>query len=153
MKKFVCTLLSALLMLSLCACGAQQSGAVIDPQQVADALRDGAGFEGQMVAQSEEDLRYYFEVPEDAAIAGYFAAGATTEMVVAAQCADAAQAEALRVSMETYLADLKQEMNRYQPEELQRLDGALLTVSGGAVVLCVCGDNDAASAIMEEYLK
>ena len=153
MKKIVAMMLSLVLVLGVCAgCGSKDKTKVIEPQAVADWLKDGIVWDSEMVAYDEDDLRYYFDVADDAVIAGYCASTSTTEMVVAAQCADEAAAKALEDSMKQYLADLKMEADRYQPEEVARLDKAVLQRNGMAVVLCVSGDDGAAEKV-EEWLK
>lgn len=153
MKKMLAAVLALVLVLSVCAgCGAENKDKVIEPQAVADELVDGLNWDAEMVPFAEDDLRYYFDAADETAIAGYQSSGATTEMVVAAQCADEAAADALENAMKQYLSDLKMEADRYQPEEVARLDKAVLSRSGCAVVLCVCGDDRAAETV-EAWLK
>ena len=153
MKKLMAMVLALVMVLLVCAgCGAKEKTVVIEPQAVADELKDGLNWDAEMVAYAEDDLRYYFDVADDAAIAGYCASTSTTEMVVAAQCADEAAAQALLDSMATYLSDLKMEADRYQPEEVARLDKAYLVRNGCAVVLCISGDDRAADSV-EAFLK
>ena len=54
--------------------------------------------------------------------------------------------------MKQYLSDLKMEADRYQPEEVARIDKAYLSRNGCAVVLCVSGDDRAADTV-EAWLK
>ena len=75
-----------------------------------------------------------------------------SELVVAAQCEDEAAAQALESSMKQYLSDLKMEADRYQPEEVARVDKAVISRNGCAVVLCVSGDDRAADTV-EAWLK
>ena len=153
MKKFIAMMLALVLVLLVCAgCGDKGKDKVIEPQAVASELVDGLNWDSEMVVFAEDDLRYYFDVADDTVIAGYQASTATTEMVVAAQCADEASAQALLSAMEQYLADLKMEADRYQPEEVARIDKAYLTRNGCAVVLCVSGDDRAADTV-EAWLK
>ena len=57
------------------------------------------------------------------------------------------------VDVQKLADDLKREANLYQPEDVARLDGALLRQTGTVVVLCVSDDTAAATAIVEGYLK
>lgn len=153
MKKLIAMLLALVMVLGVCVgCGAKDKDKVIEPQAVADELKDGLNWDTELVPYDEDDLRYYFDAADDTVIAGYQSSTSTTEMVVAAQCADEASASALLDSMGTYLSDLKMEAERYQPEEVARLDKAYLTRSGCAVVLCVSGDDRAADTV-EAWLK
>ena len=152
MKRTIAMVLALVLVLAVCAgCGEKGKAVAIEPQTVADELKNSLTWDSEMVPYDEDDLRYYFDVADDAVIAGYCAATSTTEMVVAAQCADEAAAQALESSMKTYLADLKMEAERYQPEEVARVEKGALVRSGSAVVLCVAGDG--AAEAVEALLK
>lgn len=151
MKKLMALVLALVMVLLVCA-GCGEKDKVIEPEAVASELVDGLNWDSEMVAYDEGDLRYYFDVTEETVIAGYCASTSTTEMVVAAQCEDEAAAQALMDSMNQYLSDLKMEADRYQPEEVARIDKAYLTRNGRAVVLCVSGDDRAADTV-EAWLK
>ena len=153
MKKLMALMLALVMVLLVCAgCGEKDKDLIIEPEAVASELVDGLNWDSEMVAYDEGDLRYYFDVADDATIAGYCASTSTTEMVVAAQCADEAAAQALESSMKQYLSDLKMEADRYQPEEVARVDKAVISRNGCAVVLCVSGDDRAADTV-EAWLK
>ena len=74
-------------------------------------------------------------------------------MIVVGQCTSEEDAKTLYANVQTYVSDLKTEAGRYSPEEVARLDGALLRQTGTLVVLCVSDDTAAATAIVEGYLK
>lgn len=151
MKKMITLLLALVMVLLVCAgCGAKDKDLIIEPQAVADELKDGLNWDAEMVAFAEDDLRYYFDVTDETGIAGYQAATSTTEMVVAAQCNDEAAAQALESAMKQYLSDLKMEADRYQPEEVARIDKAVVARNGRALVLCVSGDDRAAERVEAE---
>ncbi|MBP3699042.1 MAG: DUF4358 domain-containing protein [Oscillospiraceae bacterium] len=151
MKKLMALVLALVMVLGVCAgCGEKDKDLIIEPEAVASELVDGLNWDSEMVAYDEGDLRYYFDVTEETVIAGYCASTSTTEMVVAAQCEDEAAAQALMDSMSQYLSDLKMEADRYQPEEVARIDKAYLTRNGRAVVLCVSGDDRAAERVEAE---
>ena len=151
MKKMMAALL-AVLMLTLTACGSAQTKTV-DAQALADALVQGVKFDGAMSAMSADELRFSLAEMPDCIAAAYKSDGTTKEIVVVAQCADSAAAATMKASLETYLAEQKDEAAKYQPEELQRLDGAVLQTVGNCVVLCVSADSDAAAALIRENTK
>ena len=150
MKKMMAALL-AVLMLTLTACGG--AAKTVDAQALADALVQGVKFDGAMSAMSADELRFSLAEMPDCIAAAYKSDGTTKEIVVVAQCADSAAAATMKASLETYLAEQKDEAAKYQPEELQRLDGAVLQTVGNCVVLCVSADSDAAAALIRENTK
>lgn len=151
MKRFLAALLAALMVLSLAACGS--SAKTVDPQALADALKSGCKFDGNLTAVSQDQLGFMLSDMPECQAAAYMSDGTTKEMIVAAQCKDSAGAAAMKAALETLLAEQKDEAGKYQPAELQRLEGAILTVAGNCVVLCVTSDTDTANSIIKEYTK
>ena len=150
MKKFLMVILAALMLLGVCACGSKTVD--LDTQALADDLQKNLTFDAPLQATSAEELGYYFEIPQDTEICGYMSNGATAEEIVVACCADASAAQTLKDNISAYLQDQTAEMEKYMPEEVARLDGALLECSGNCVVLCVASDTQAASAIVDNYV-
>ena len=54
--------------------------------------------------------------------------------------------------MQSLLDSQKQEMERYKPEEVARLDNAIFATYGTCVVLCVTNDTDTANAVIKEFV-
>lgn len=163
MKKILAALLAAMMLLTLAACGGgndENNGndgnsetKTVDVQKLADDLRDNVPYSTDMIADAVEDLNYKMDPPEGTTIAGYIADGNVYDTIVVGQCASEEDAKTLYANVQTYVSDLKAEASRYNPEEVTRLDGALLRQTGTLVVLCVSDDTAAATAIVEGYLK
>ena len=151
MKRVLSAVLAALLILSLCACGS--GGAKdVDAQTLADALKDGVAFEDALSVVSSDELAFGLSgMPENYIAAAYRADGTTSEEIIAVSCGNKADAAMVKAALETHLAEVKDQASKYQPEELARLDGSILTVVGNCVVLCVTADTDTANAIIKEY--
>lgn len=150
MKRMITAILAALMVLSLVACGSKT--VTVDAQKLADDLKSKVSYDAEMIATAAEDFDYYFSVPDGASIAGYESDGDTSERIIVAQCADEAAAKALMSELDSYLADLKQEAERYTPEEVTRLEDAVMLQQGSTVVMCVCADADAAKDVIKGYL-
>ena len=152
MKRILSAVLAALLILTLVACG-DTAGKTVDVQALADALKSGVAFEGSMSAVSGDELAFSLSaMPANYKAAAYRAEGITSEEIIAVQCDSKDDAALVKSALETHLAELKDQASKYQPEEVARLDGAILTVSGTCVVLCVTADTDTANAIIKEYV-
>ena len=152
MKRILSAVLAALLILTLAACG--DSGAkTVDVQKLADALKTGVAFESALSAVSSDELAFSLSaMPESYTAAAYRADGTTSEEIIAVQCESKDDAASVKSALETHLAELKDQASKYQPEEVARLDGAILTVSGNCAVLCVTSDTDTANGIIKEYV-
>lgn len=152
MKKVLSAVLAALLILTLAACG--DSGAkTVDVQKLADALKAGVAFEDTLSAVSEDELAFSLSgMPVKYNSAAYRANGTTSEEIIVVQTESKEDAAMVKAALETHIAELKDQASKYQPEEVARLDGAILTVSGSCAVLCITSDTDAANAIIKEYV-
>ena len=154
MKKMLAALLAAMMMLTLAACGGGSDTKTVDVQKLADDLKNNVTFSAALDAVSADDLSYTLDSPEGSTLAGYDAAtGTAPDMIVVGQCANEADAKTLYANVQTYLNDLKRQADLYQPEEVTRIEGALLRQDGTVVVLCVSDDTAAAAAIVEGYVK
>ena len=151
MKRLLCAVFAVFMMLTLAACGGD-STKTVDAQALADALKAGVTFEDTLSAVSEDELRFSLaELPDDVKMAAYRADGTTSEEIIVVQCAKE-DAAAVKASLETHLAEVKDQASKYQPEEVERLDHAVLTVGDTCVVLCVTADTDTANALIKEQL-
>ena len=154
MKKILAALLAAMMLLTLAACGGGNNETkTVDVQKLADDLKDNVTYSTALIADAVEELNYKMDPPEGTTMAGYIADGNAYDMIVVGQCASEEDAKTLYANVQTYVSDLKTEAGRYSPEEVARLDGALLRQTGTLVVLCVSDDTAAATAIVEGYLK
>ena len=103
-------------------------------------------------ALSAIDAGDYLELPEKCEASAYMSDGSTVEEIFVVQCSDKTDASAVKVSMQSLLDSQKQEMERYKPEEVARLDNAIFATYGTCVVLCVTNDTDTANAVIKEFV-
>ena len=151
MKRFISLLLAVLTAATLVACGDKDS-ATVDAAGLGKALSERVQFDDTMSAVSYDDLKFYLELPEKCEVGAYMSTGATAEEIFVVQCYNKTDAAAVKVSMQSYLDSQKQEMERYKPEEVARLDNAIFATYGTCVVLCVTNDTDTANAVIKEYV-
>ena len=153
MKRTICLILSLLMIFALTACGSDAKS--VDVQAIADDLANNLAF-GEMSAVSADELSFYLDVPEGCEAAGYMSAGTTFEEVIVVSCT-AQNGEAVYESMRQLVESQKQEANRYQPEEVARLDNCVLegAFKAGFCVLVVSSESNSsgADAIINKYTK
>ena len=140
MKRIISMLLAVMSVAALTACG-QQKDTAVDAQGLAKALVEKVSFESELTAISDEELGYYFQLPEGCTAAAYMSSGSTAEEA------------ALRASMQEFLDSQKTEMERYLPAEVDRINSAIFETYGTCVVLCVSSDTDTARSVIKEYVK
>ena len=147
MKKYIFAVVIALLAITLTACGG--NSADVDVQSQADALVTNCTFEASMEPVDADELSFYFDVPEGTELAGYLADGVSKEIVVCALTQSSDAAKALAASFETYAADQKQEAERYQPQEVERIEnGCTIRTQGNNAVLVICADTDSVNKVL-----
>ena len=154
MKRLVSAALAVLLIFTLAACGG--SGAKnVDVQKIADDLVNNLSF-GEMSAVSAEELGFYVDIPEGCDAAVYMSAGSTFEEVIVVSCTGD-NGEDIYESMRLLVEGQKQEAERYQPEEVARLDNCVLSgaFKAGFCVLVVSSESgyENSDAIINKYVK
>ena len=151
MKK-IYSLLAALLLISLCGCGGKAKN--VDAEKLAAALKEQLTYDDTLTAVTADELSMYgVEIPAGAVVAAYMSSGATGEEIVAAQCAGAADAQALKDALTALVDDQAESFRRYKPEETARLEKAVIYLSGSCVVLSVSSDPAAAEKIIEGFCQ
>ena len=177
-KKFICA--AALAAMVLGACGSDSSSsssassaasssstsvasessssaeapAEIDINTVADALKSEVSFAGEMAKVDDEIAKIYVEIPEGSEGVVYMPEGAqVADAFGVYKCADAASADTLITNINNFANDVKDEMSKYNPEEVPKLDNAIIKKSGNNVVFCITSDNAKAKEVIERFFK
>ena len=140
--------LALLTTLALAGCGGAKTKDV-DPDGLADALYMTVKFDSEL---KSVDAGNYMDLPDGAKAAARMSNGTTAEEIIVVRCANENDAKTVKSQIETFVADQRADLERYQPQEVARLDNAVLTQRGAYVVLCVCGDTDGAEKVIKEQL-
>ena len=141
MKKLLSALLLAGMLLSLCACQGKTGKADFT---LADAqtLLDSSAFSEPLEEIDLEIACYLYDLDpaqiSEAAV--YGSTGATAEELAVILFADADAAQAAQAHFETRIADRAQSMTDYIPEEVPKLEHAVLEVRGAALLFVVAND-------------
>lgn len=148
MKRIITLVLAVMTAVSLVACG-DKASATVDAEALGRALAERVQFDSTMSAIDAGD---YLELPEGSSAAAYMSDGSTMEEIFVVSCKDKTDASAVKIAMQSLLDSQKQEAERYQPEEAERLGSAVFGTYGTCVVLCVTSDTDTANAVIKEYV-
>ena len=148
MKRLSCLLMALLLLVALVGCGGSKTKDV-DVSGLVDALYNTVEFESELKSVSAEN---YLELPEGAQAAARMSNGTTAEEIIAVRCANEDDAKTVKASIETFLADQRADIERYQPQEVARMEKAVLAQRGVYVVLCISNDSEKAEQIIKEQL-
>lgn len=148
MKRIITLLLAVMTAVSLVACG-DKASATVDAEALGRALAERVQFDTTV---SAIDPGNYLDLPQGCSAMAFMSDGSTVEEIFVVQCSDKTDASAVKVSMQSLLDSQKQEMERYKPEEVARLDNAIFATYGTCVVLCVTNDTDTANAVIKEFV-
>ena len=82
----------------------------------------------------------------------YESSGWTAEEIVVLQCASDADADQAKAALDARVAEQKTNFVDYVPEEMEKLNAAVVVKSGNTAVLSVSDEPDKAKEIIGEYL-
>lgn len=162
--------LTALLCLALAACGGGER-APFDPEATARALVVEPGVFSEelerldtVIAVRQYGLERYLTEEQAAdppaeptgqygggapTVAAYRSTGATAEEVAVIAFAGEDQAKEYEAWAPTYLDEQREANVDYRPQEMPKLDGALVRRQGSSVLLLVAADYQAAERVLE----
>ena len=141
------------LCLTLSACGGGNEEAVaFDPAVTAQSLLDSGAFSDALeeVNTSVAATLYGVDEADIADGAVYMSLSAGAEEIAVLVLSDADAAAAAMEGLEAHVADQRAALENYQPDEVSKLDGAILQQKGSSVLLAVCADPEAAKAVLGE---
>ena len=150
MKHILTRLVPAALVLclALTACGSKGSGSAgYDPAATAQALLDSGAFTDTLESTEKDTVAMLYGVEANSIVdcACYTSLSAGAEEIDSAKAA--------MEGLEARVADQKAVLESYQPDEVSKLDKAILTQSGNTVVLVVAADADKAQSTLDGLSK
>lgn len=152
MKRCAAALAAALCMMAA-GCGKQQ--AEIDPADAVQQLRDSMSFTDQMTDMDSAGACRFYDV--DTALvqdsAAYVGSGATAESLAVFEATDADAAQSIADALQTFTDSWIEGYSDYKPEEVPKLESAVLEQDGVYVVFCVTSDNAAAKTAVQDLLN
>ena len=134
--------------------GCAKSQKTVDPAKLATRLTTEITYQDELTAVDAETVSmiYYFD---DAAITQSFVyegSGATAEEVAVFECASEDDAAKVLQAVNERVEEQKESFTDYVPEELNKLDAAVIQKTGNYVVLSVSNEADQAKKIIAEEL-
>ena len=159
MRQILTRLIPAVLVLclTLTACGGKESdsAAGYDPAATAQALLDSGAFTDALDTTDKDTVAVLYGVEADRIVdcACYTSLSAGAEEIAVLTMADADSAKAAMAGLEARVADQKAALESYQPDEVSKLDNAILTQSGNTVVLVVAADAEKAQSTLDGLSK
>ena len=151
-----CIVMCMLMVFGMVSCSKAQEEISIDAEQLANDLFTQITYEDKL-AQVEQDvaINNLFDCA-DVKIKEcyvYESSRATAEEIAVFVCENSEEAQKMQEVLETRVADQKESYEDYVPEELVKLDKAVIEIQGNYAVLVVTNDDTKAKEILGQYLK
>ena len=144
-------LLVCCLALTACGSGGGASKAGVDPTATAQALLDSGAFEGALDTIDTEVACTLYGIDyadvTDGIVYGSLSAGA--EEIAIFRLNSTEKAEAALAGLEQRVADQKAALKDYQPQEVSKLDNAIVTCLGDSAILVVAADPALAQQVLD----
>ncbi|MEA4893052.1 MAG: DUF4358 domain-containing protein [Peptococcaceae bacterium] len=160
-KIFPALLMLGFFLVSLTACGGGQETpqeeepeTQIDLSSVTERLLTEVPYEEELVPVAPEVFFDLFGVAEEdvAEQYNYFSGGATAEEIVVMKAVGREALDRLVKAAENRIAYQKDIYASYAPEEVVRLNNAVLLTEGDSLFLCISADSDKAREVIQEEL-
>lgn len=131
-------------------CGTAKS---IDTAELAKSLATEITYDDTLEELDQDEIRMYMNLPEGVEAVVYMGSGSTAEEVGVFAAKDSEEAEDTLESVQKYLDDQQASFEDYKPEEAKRVGSSVLEQKGNYVILCVSGDSDTATKIIEKAFQ
>ena len=155
MKKFVKVLALVLcLMLALTACG---KGSYISFDDVYNDLTTDIDFGGNMAEMSEIAAENFYLIYDTDILEEFVIymdeSNATPNEIALFRLAKESDRTTVETIVKNRINDLKIGFEDYNPDEMYKLENAVVKSSGNYVMMVICKDNSKAAEIINSYLK
>jgi len=155
MKKYLSFILASLmLILSLTACGSKAPKEVTTSaadlaKQLSETVSDGTLAADPVVSDILAST-YFVDMEQVEESAAYMSTGATACEVAVIKCTDSSYASEVEDLFKSRVESQSELFASYAPDEVKKLDAAVIKVSGNYAVLCVTDDTSKAESILEK---
>ena len=154
MKKLLCAFFcTALLLLTSCGGDSQKT---MDMTAFSESVLSSVEYDDELISLSDKVAGNYYDLEIDG-LEGYVifvsSTSATTNELAVFHCADSSALEATKSAVEARMKDQREAYENYIPDELLRLDNALVKTSGNYLLFSVSDDNETVEKLFDEALK
>lgn len=149
MKKLLVSVICFILSLSLCACGSFTLDTAALETDVIKNVKFDAPLEK---IDNETTINVFYSLPEKVSAIVYRGSSISADQFCIFTAEDTAGADETEIMANTLIESLKETFSSYDPEEVTKLNSAIVRKKGNYVVLLVTSDYDNANKILDNYL-
>lgn len=150
-KRIICLIMCALTVFAFAGCSGEEAKE-IDIEKLSADLLDQVDFKDTLTKLDSDMITklYGIDYAEEEIV--YVSTGATAEELALFKLKDSADAQKAYDAVNKRLDYQKDSYELYIPEEMVKLDAAVVQLSGSYVIFCV-SDGDTAKTIIDSYIK
>lgn len=150
-KKILCLLLAVVMVLSMTACGGKDTPEAkeYDGNALMQALLNQVKFDDAMSSVGDFATLYFPEVPSTATISMYTGSGYYADEVVLITMKSAEDLETVMASVDKHIDQMTAQFKNYIPEEVAKIDNAVIWQGGSHVIVCISNDYATAQKILD----
>lgn len=139
-------------MILLAGCGSKKADFEVD--ELGDALNTQITYKDELGQLDLQTAAMFINISGIDIVDGvvYEGSGATAEEIVVFKCASDEEAAKAKAVLEERVEEQIESFTDYVPEELTKLNAAVIRVNGEYAVLSVSDDPKSANAIIDEYM-
>ena len=135
--------------IALSGCGSQETNEAFNADETLKKLLEDVRYEAELEDVSEYAGFTFSDVADGVDIKMYAAGGKLNDQVIFFKAGDASAAEGINNSVKTYIESLKNEAKLYNPEEVTKLDNAVIRTYDNCVFVCITNDVETAGNILK----
>ena len=151
-KKILLFLLIVAIITTFSGCSSKNNTTEIDFNALSNELLENIEFKDELTAVDDAVIQKIYNIEDFVRAQVYISSGATAEEISLFEFDSNEKAEeGLKMAMER-IEEQKADFGSYIPEELQKLDKAVVKQSGNYVIVCVSSSSDVAEEIITKYL-
>lgn len=152
MKKVLFAVISGLLCLALAGCGGGGAKKPFDPSVTAQTLLETPGVFTEDLERLDREILeqlYGLEGRSVSQAVSWYSPGGTAEEVTVLLFESDSAAEEFVKTAQAHIADQKEANESYRPQELPKLEKAVVEQRGASLLVLVAADYDAAEKALE----
>lgn len=150
MKKYLYSIVFMLIVLTLSACSAKNTE--INIQELTADLISNVEFADEMTPINEKTIESLYNINYAVSQQVYISSGATAEEVAVFELKDENDASKALDAVKQRIEVQKQDFQTYIPEEIPKLENAIVKKTGRYVIVCISNSNEA-DEIINSYIK
>ena len=149
-QRTVALLLVLASVLGLTACGNQNDAQkTTDPQAAFQALLTQLEYDIELKDVGDSGAMYFPDLPEGATVKMYAGSGYYADKVALITVSQESEVEAAMNSVKTHVQQLRSQFQSYIPEEVPKIDNAVIWQQGTAIILCISPDYQKAQSVID----